>query len=154
MGQLTEDVLLLKGFDQGALVLVGNEIAAVLIFADAQDIVHVRVNGLVAHHAPEGILVLVGGSGLLGRGLAIGGVGLIGNGAGSRTIQLQIEGLLTLHALDGLAHLNDFGLHLVIGGGVLGRQKAVGILTGLDECLGGFPQLHALFAHLTDFTHS
>ena len=152
MSKASEDVLLFKGFNQGMLVLVRHEIAALGIGAHLQSIEHLVRHSLVAHSAPECSLIRIRSpAGLFS--LAFGRDGLIRERSGSRTVKLQIQRFLTLQPLDFLAHADHVGFHLVIGGAVLGGQGAVRVLAGFHKRLGGLPQLDALFAHGADFIH-
>ena len=97
-GELTEDVILLQCLHQTALKLVRHGITALGVLTDTQGVAHGKLVSLVADHVPECVFVLIGrGTLCLGCSMAL---GLIGHGAGGRSRERSIEGLLLLQSLD------------------------------------------------------
>ena len=150
MGLLTDEALVLQCFHQGTLELVGDQIAALGIYALGQSVADFGSNAVTGTGLiPEGLVVGIGST----TGLFIGllrSLGTRGDGSVYRLAQFSVKSLLTLHAGDLTAQVCDLLLHLGIGGIVLCGQGAVVTAVGFQEGLGTFPQLRALSAQLVD----
>nr|DAU01013.1 MAG TPA: hypothetical protein [Caudoviricetes sp.] len=150
VGQLSEDVLLLQRVDQGALILIRHQIAALAVGACFQRIENLVGHGLAANGLPERGGVFRGSAARLGLLLF---AGLFGDGLICGRIQCRVNGSLTLQSFDLLAQSEHIRLHLVIGRGVLGRNQTVRASLGVQKLLGGVPRLGALFAQLQNSIH-
>ena len=155
MGQLTEDVLVFQRFDQGTLVLVRNEIAALGVSTHLQGIEHLVGHRLGAHGVPEVLCVAVPATTSLADGFIFhtggrsGGQGLAGSFG-----HFHIHGFHLLHPGDLPAELVDIVHHLIEDGVVLSGQRAVFTAMALQKRLGGVPALYALIAHFHEFFHN
>ena len=150
VGQLAEDVLLLQRVDQGALIFVRDEIAALAVGAGFQRVENLVGHGLAANGLPERGGVFRGSAARLALLLF---AGLFGDGLICGRIERCVDGSLTLQAFDLLAHGEHVRLHLVIGRGILSGNQTVRAGLGVQKLLGGVPRLGALFTQLQNSIH-
>ena len=143
-------VFFCQRLNKRALVLVGTEEAALGVGADLQGVVQQMMTAAVADHIPERLLVLIGrtthpaGRRLLGTGSqrARGGI-----------VHLAIHLLGALHALDGMAEVDNLLLHTLVLLGILGAHYAVLVGMFVQKRLGTVPGFGALLAHFKNLAH-
>ena len=146
LAETAHHILLLQSLNDLTLELGGTQIATVSTGRCGEDIGCIV---LLTEHLAEVLLVGVGCTAdLLVRRS---GHGLAGDGSVHGLVQLGLDGIPALHAVNLVGEVVQILLHLGIGGIVLGRQNTVAITARVEEGLHALPQVCALF---TQFRNS
>ena len=153
MSQAPDHILGFEGLHQGLLEFIGDEVAALAIHAFLQSVADLcgQHTALGTGLRPERPLIGIGGT--TGLGVHLCRVGLLGDGRIDRSVQLTLESVQTLLALDLTTEVDDLLFHLLIGGGVLRREDALIASVGVEKSLRLLPGLCTLCAQFVDLTH-
>ena len=153
MSQASDHILGFERLHQRLLKFIGDEVTALAVHAFLQSIADLcgQHTALGTCLRPERLLIGIGSTASLGVHLCR--VGLLGDGGIDRSVQLTLESVQTLLALDLTTEVDDLLFHLLIGGGVLGGEDALIASVGVEKCLRLLPGLCTLCAQFVDLTH-
>ena len=149
--QPSEDVLFIELVNESLVPLCRDQVAAVCIVAFLKDIADLMKVG--PHGSKEVHRILVGSPASKGCVIYT-GTRLIGDGPAGRLTQLLLHLHPTLLTLNRCSEVIDVGFHLVIGGTVLCRHRAIFHGMGVEKLLCRLPCRGSLRVHFLNIHNS